>query len=267
MSVVVMVDGVVVVVVIVVVVDGGVVVGVIVVVIFVVVDGGVAYEGLSFVREISVAACQDVSASSDHVFCESKLLAVEDEELSVFVNVSFTLFAFVLQATNTILLVMDLVVVDADAHPVVVVMDAVMVLGDAVVVGRDAVFEVVDHVVEVDKSISHGLESDHKCSLLLESCFVVWLLPDLFPFVELVDLVPEVTGWDVDGWLYYIMILIVVVLHWWGFLNMGWLLVVLFMVILVVVSWVAVAIATVVVGVVNLRAAVVAVVVSHGEGD
>jgi len=109
-----------------------------------------ANEGVSSVVEFCVAAGQDVSAGTDHVWGEGKLLAMEDEELSVDGELFFAFSAEILELTNSVLLFMDLVIVLADANPVVVVVNAVVVIGDAVVVGRDAVFEVIDVVVNID---------------------------------------------------------------------------------------------------------------------
>ena len=223
-------------------------------------------EGVSLVVEPCVSAGQDISAGTDHVWGEGELLAVEDEEFSVLSQGLVALSAAILEVMNSVLLVMDLVVVLTDADPVVVVVDLVVVLGDAFVVGRDAVFEVVNVVVKFDKCISHGFERDHQRSLRFESLLVVWLLPDLMPLIEVVDLTPEVTGWDVTVEICVVVMFIVEVLDFRGGLRVSWLVVVLGIVVIVVVSGVAVAIA-VVVGVVDLAASVVAVVVGHSEGD
>jgi len=79
---------------------------------------------------------------------------------------------------------------------VVVVGDAFVVFGDVVVVVGDAVIEIIDVGVEVDEVLSEGFEGDHELGFLLESVLVAVLIEDLVPFIELIDLMPEVTGWD-----------------------------------------------------------------------
>ena len=86
------------------------------------------------------------------------------------------------------------VVVDA----VVVSADMVPIIHNVVVVLVNVIFQPVDVVVEIDKSLSQGLEGNHHFSFGLHSLFVLTLLPNGLPFVEVVDVVPEVSSWDVS---------------------------------------------------------------------
>ena len=52
-------------------------------------------------------------------------------------------------------------------------------------------------MVKFDEGFSHGFKSDHKVSLLLESPLVFALIPDLFPLVEVMNLVFKITSWNI----------------------------------------------------------------------
>ena len=53
-------------------------------------------------------------------------------------------------------------------------------------------------MVKVYECLSHGFKSDHKVSLLLESPLVFALIPDFFPLVEVMNLVFEITSWNIS---------------------------------------------------------------------
>ena len=57
------------------------------------------------VREVGASAGQDVSARSNHVHGEGELLAVENEEVSVFVKFVLVPSAFSAESLNSVLLV------------------------------------------------------------------------------------------------------------------------------------------------------------------
>ena len=184
---------------------------VVVVIVVVIIVVGVEY--VSSVGEVGVSAGEDVGACSNHILGEGELLAVEDEEVSVVVEVFLAVSAISLQSLDSAFLIGDLVVVVRDS--VVVVGDSVVVLRDVAVVVGDAAVEVIDVVVEVDKVFSEGFEGDHELGFLLESVLVRVLIPDLVPFIEVVDLMPEVAGWDVSGVVMVIVFFVVVVVVDW----------------------------------------------------
>ena len=100
----------------------------VIVIVVVIINVCVSGEDISSVGELSAGASQDVSASTDHVWCEGELLAVEDEEVSVFVKLGLVVSASILQVLNSILLVRDLAVVLVNV--IVIVMDSVIVCRD-----------------------------------------------------------------------------------------------------------------------------------------
>ena len=95
-------------------------------------------------------------------------------------------------------------------------MDSIIVVMDFISVVGDAVIEVIDVVVKVDKVLPECFEGYHKFSFLLESPLVLLLIPDLFPLIEVINLVPEVASWDISvfvvvrvyvvGWLWVVVI-------------------------------------------------------------
>jgi hypothetical protein len=73
----------------------------------------------------------------------------------------------------------------------------------------NAVFKVVDLVIQINERFSDSLEGDHQFSLSLDSLFVLMLVPDLFPLVEVTDFSPEVAMWHIS-----VMLVSVWVVNW-----------------------------------------------------
>ena len=115
---------------------------------------------------------------------------MEDEESPVCLEVVLRPSAFLLQSLDLVLLVFDEFAVLLDIP--VVVMDGIVVGVDFINVVVDAVFKVIDPVVKVDDSFPEGFESNEELSFGIDSCLVPVLIPDLFPLVELVDLIFEI---------------------------------------------------------------------------
>jgi len=65
----------------------------------------VAGEDIRSVVEIGSLAGEDVGAGTDHIYGEGELLAVEDEEVSVFVELILVSSACSLASLNSVLLV------------------------------------------------------------------------------------------------------------------------------------------------------------------
>ena len=84
----------------------------------------------------------------------------------------------------------------------------------------DAVIEIINVVVKVDKVLPECFEGYHKFSLLLESVLVFLLIPDLCPFIEVINLVPEVTSWYITvfvvcwvvvvGWFWVVVVRVMI---------------------------------------------------------
>ena len=155
-----------------------------------------AEETLHSVREFSSRAGEDIGTSTDHVACKGELLAVKNECISVLSEASLAVSALFLQSLDSVSLVIDFVVVLIDT--VVVSTDVIVIVFNIVCVLVNVVLESINVVVKVDEGLSDGFKSDHKFSLSLDSFFVFSLLPDWFPFVEVVNLVPEITHWDIS---------------------------------------------------------------------
>merc|ERR1712151_721773 len=86
----------------------------------------VAVEDVSLVMKFRCIAGKDVSTSADHVLGPCELLAVEDEEVSVFVEVLLASKASFLESFDSSALAFDLIVVFLDF--MIVVMDIVVVV-------------------------------------------------------------------------------------------------------------------------------------------
>ena len=144
---------------------------------------------------LSSAAGEDVSASSNHVFGESKLLAVENKCISILPEACIADSALFLQTLQSVPLVIDLTVVFFDAP--IIIFNAIIVLVNCVVVTFNAVFKVVNLVVQFDHRLSESFKRNHQLCFGLDSFFVFNLVPDWVPLVEVADLIPEVTCWNI----------------------------------------------------------------------
>ena len=131
------------------------------------------------------------------------MLAVEDEEISLLVELTLAVFASVQNITSSVLLIADHVVDVMD--PVRVELDMVRVSVDVVVVLFDTVYEVIDTVIERDCDLSQTLEGDHEISFDLKSTLVVVLLPDGLPKVEVIDLRLKVGRRDI-AWVVMVVL-------------------------------------------------------------
>jgi len=76
---------------------------VMVIVVVIVVDWG--SEDIRVVREVGSVAGKDSGAGTNHILGEGELLAVENEEVSVFVKFVLVLSAFSAESLNSVLLV------------------------------------------------------------------------------------------------------------------------------------------------------------------
>ena len=88
------------------------------------------------VGEVSAGASENISACTNHVGGEGKLLAVKDEDSSVVVASRLGGSALSLEVLDSVLLIRDLAIIVMDLT--IVVIDAVVVLRDAAVVVADA---------------------------------------------------------------------------------------------------------------------------------
>jgi len=166
-------------------------------------------EDVSSVGEPCVNAREDVSACTNHVWGESELLAVELEEVSVFFESVLASLASFVQSLDSPFLVGDFFVVCGNA--LVVSLNALIIVTNSIVVFGDVVFEVVNLVVKIDEDFSDGLKSDHKLSFGSKSTFVVTLCQVLFPWVVVINLSPEVSGWNITMIRFWVVRWI---MHW-----------------------------------------------------
>ena len=145
--------------------------------------------------KVSPTAGEDISASSNHIIGKSKLLTIENEGISILPEAIITVSALFLQPLESVPLVINLSIVVIDA--VIVAVNVVIVFVDFVVVLVDAVFKVINFVVQIDHSFTSSFKGDHQLCFSLNPLFVLNLVPDWIPFVEVADLVPEVTGGNI----------------------------------------------------------------------
>jgi len=89
---------------------------------------GVAVEDVCSVGKTGSIAGEEISACANHVWGEGKLLAVEDEEVSLNIAAFLAPSALSLESFNSVLLVRDLIVVLLDT--MIVVVDSMVVLTD-----------------------------------------------------------------------------------------------------------------------------------------
>ena len=143
------------------------------------------------VWKVGSSAGEDISASSDHVFGEGKLLAIENQCISVLPEAIVAISALFLQSFESVPLVINLSVVVIDA--IIIAVDVIVVVMNVIVILVDAVFNVVNFVVQIDHGLSDSFKGNHKLCFGLDPLLILNLVPDWVPFVEVTDLVPEVT--------------------------------------------------------------------------
>jgi hypothetical protein len=174
------------------------------------------------VWELSSSAGEDVSASSNHVFGPGKLLAVENKCISILAKACFARSALLLQSLESVPLVINLLVIVVNTT--VILFDAVVVAINFVVVVINTVFKMIDLIVQIDECLSDSFKGNHQLCLGLDSFFVVYLVPDYVPLVEVRDLIPEVSSWNITVVLRCIILGFIAMVR--SFASWGWLIVV-----------------------------------------
>ena len=142
------------------------------------------------VRELGISAGEDSSAGIVHLLCESELLAVKNESVSVLIKIALSIRALILNTIDKVSSRLHLGVVS-----ILVLPDIILISSNSATVVRNFVVNRVDIVAEVADGSLEGLEGDKDLSLNLNSLFVVVLIPNLLVLVELVDLLVEVGTW------------------------------------------------------------------------
>ena len=142
------------------------------------------------VRELGISAGEDSSAGIVHLLCESELLAVKNESVSVLIKIALSIRALILNTIDKVSSRLHLGVVS-----ILVLPDIILISSNSATVVRNFVVNRVDIVAKVADGSLEGLEGDKDLSLNLNSLFVVVLIPNLLVLVELVDLLVEVGTW------------------------------------------------------------------------
>jgi len=142
------------------------------------------------VGQFGLSACKEVSARADHVRCEGVLLAVQDQEITVFVKFDLIVSALTLQVLDSVLLV--LVLAEEFWAPLEALEDVVVVVLELCVAG----FERLDVIEQLGDAFAEGFEGNHHLGFDLEVAFVVLLIEDWFPDVVFVDCLVEVIWHD-----------------------------------------------------------------------
>lgn len=142
------------------------------------------------VRELGISAGEDSGAGVVHLLCESELLAVENESVSVLIKIALSIRALILNTVDKVSSCLHLGVVLILVFP-----DIILISSNSALVVGNFVVNRVDIVADVADGSLEGLEGDKDLSLNLNSLFVVVLIPNLFVLVELVDLLVEVGAW------------------------------------------------------------------------
>ena len=122
---------------------------------------------------------------SYQIWCESKLLAVDDECGSALVEELLAVEASVLHQVNSRLLRLNSKLIRVDV--VCVCADLRLILRDSDVVGWDAVLKCCDVGLEFDHGEAHRLKGDHDLCLGLQGALVVVCVEDRLAHVEGVD--------------------------------------------------------------------------------
>ena len=143
------------------------------------------------VVQLSAMASEDVGACTDHVWSEGELLAVEDEHVTVVVEVVLAPSTLFLESLYSVELLGDFILVLVDFT--IVLVDFAVVVVAVVVVLADAVVQLVDVHVEHDEGFPECLESNHKLGFRVQPFLILALVSDGVPWVEIIDLLPVVS--------------------------------------------------------------------------
>ena len=133
---------------------------------------------------------------------------MQHQEVSLLIQLVLEPPACSLASLDSVLLITDLIRVVS--YVFVIAGDTMVVLRDVLVVVGDAIVEVIDLVVKSDELLSYGLEGYHQACFHVESRLVLFLTSNLFPRIEVINLVPEVTSWYITIVLVNFSIVLVV---------------------------------------------------------
>ena len=92
---------------------------------------------------------------------------------------------------------------------IVIIADVVVISFYVPMVFLDQVFQSVNVVVEIHQGLSCCFKGDHHFSLGLHTLFVLILVPNFFPNIEIIDVIPEIASWNFS---FHVIAFIVVLL-------------------------------------------------------
>ena len=141
------------------------------------------------VSKFRSAAAEELSALPNHVWCEGKLLAVQNKCGFVCLEVTLAVHAPVLEMLDPRRLLVDCMIVAVDV--VAVVGDLRLVFGNSYVVIWDAVLESLRVDLQLDHSQAHGFECYHNLGFGFEGALVLVCVEDGVAHVKGIDGVLE----------------------------------------------------------------------------
>ena len=167
------------------------------------------------ILQLVSAASKNLPARRDHFLCESKLLAVEDEESSIIQEILLYMLTLVLQLFFLIHLLLIRIVHYADTLG--------QILSDFIQLEQsfcaliDSGLKLLADLVQVIDHHSQSFKGHHLLCFLLQHMLVVFLVKDLFINVKIVDSIPEVMlGVIVVVTVVSVIVLLgLVVVMWW----------------------------------------------------
>ena len=112
----------------------------------------------------SVSACQDLCASSNHIWSKGKLLTIENKEGSIFLKCEFTILASVLEHLNLEKLLCIFLIDTRDKTNLLFV--PLSVLLDVLSILSNVVPKIFQQILYNENIFSQSLKSDHEISFI-----------------------------------------------------------------------------------------------------
>ena len=153
------------------------------------------------VFKFSSRASENLLTCPNHVLCKGKLLTVQDQEISVFLE-------FILASSTVFLKTLDCVSLPINLaidsfNPRVTLLDSFEVVMDCISVHFNAALQVVNIVIDIDYSRPNRFKCNHDFSLSVNSLFVDFLVPEGLPGIEIVNCFFETRVWHMVGVVVY----------------------------------------------------------------
>ena len=135
-----------------------------------------------------------MSACCNHICGKRKLLTVEYKEVSIFLEPLLASLTFIKELVNSVILLSIKLIDHFDSS---FLKDSYLII--ILLLCLSTFFDIIPKLIclylNVNYSLSQALKSDHKLSFSFKLGFIIILIPDDIPYVEVFNASFEVTFW------------------------------------------------------------------------